>query len=227
MARQRKEPKQIKLKHPDRSGPAPGEQTLLDLAMQRNLFAEAEKRQKAIRKKATSKKTQKSGNHDISDEDDEDEATLSPAAERVLETLLWTSCISMLHFTLDVLVHHQYSIDRIVWPKVWLRFGQSLLVFGLLVYTLHPHASKPTIVPGIPLQYQSALRQAIFFACSLVAGCYMIYITNSFGYMAVMKQAPPLGCLWVWSVIELELPWAVLSLAGAGTFLWSQGYDIK
>jgi len=45
--------------------------------------------------------------------------------------------------------------------------------------------------------------------------------------MAVMKQAPPLGCLWVWSVIELDLLWAVLSLAGAGLFLWIKGYSIK
>jgi hypothetical protein len=45
--------------------------------------------------------------------------------------------------------------------------------------------------------------------------------------MAIMKQAPPIGCLWVWSVIELDLPWAVLSLAGAGGFLWQNGYSIK
>jgi hypothetical protein len=62
---------------------------------------------------------------------------------------------------------------------------------------------------------------------SVLAGCYVIHITNTFGYMAVMKQAPPVGCLWVWSVIELELPWAVLSLAGTGTFLWQNGYTIK
>lgn len=231
MARQRKEPKTIKLKQPDRSGPS--ETTLLELASQRNLFAEAEKREKEIRKKAAAanKARKSSGNEssddDDADDDDEDETGLSPTAERILETLLWTFCISMLHFTLDVLVHHQYSVDMIVWSKVWTRFGQALLVFGLLVYTLHPHASKPTLLPGLPLRFQSTLRQVIFFTCSVVAGCYMIYITNSFGYMAVMKQAPPLGCLWVWSVVELELPWAVLSLAGAGTFLWLKGYDIK
>lgn len=42
-----------------------------------------------------------------------------------------------------------------------------------------------------------------------------------------MKQAPPVGCLWVWSVIELELPWAVLGLAFDGLFLWWGGYGIK
>jgi len=62
---------------------------------------------------------------------------------------------------------------------------------------------------------------------SVTSGCYLIHITNNYGYLAVMKQSPPLGCLWVWSVIELNLHWAVLSLAGAGYFMWSRGYKIK
>jgi hypothetical protein len=100
-------------------------------------------------------------------------------------------------------------------------------VFGLLVYFLHPHAANPGLVPGLPPRYQAALRQVIFFTTSSYAGCYLIHITNTSGYMAVMKQAPPLGCLWIWSAIELELPWAVLSLTGAAAFLWQKGYSIK
>jgi hypothetical protein len=100
-------------------------------------------------------------------------------------------------------------------------------VFGLLIYFLHPHAANPGLVPGLSPRYQAALRQTIFFATSVYAGCYLIHITNTAGYLAVMKQAPPLGCIWVWSVIELDLPWAVLSLVGAGAFLWQKGYSIK
>lgn len=97
----------------------------------------------------------------------------------------------------------------------------------MLVYTLHLHPSSPRIVPGLPDRIQPAVRQVVFFTMSICAGCYLIHITNSFGYLAVMKQAPPVGCLWVWSVIELELPWAVLGLALDGLFLWWRGYDIK
>lgn len=62
---------------------------------------------------------------------------------------------------------------------------------------------------------------------STVSGSYLIYITNEYGYLAIMKQAPPLGCLWLWAVVELELLWAVLSLAVAGAFMWSHGYTVK
>ncbi|KAK0637413.1 hypothetical protein B0T17DRAFT_485738 [Bombardia bombarda] len=229
MAKKRRErsPSGIKLAQPDRSGPS--KQTLLDMAMQRGLFDQAQKKQEENEKaKRAARKAAGAKNEDDNEEEEEDEdAKLPPTVERILETLLWTVSLSMLHFTLDVLVQHQYSIDRIVWPKVWVRTGQAFLVFSALFYTFHAHASEPNILPGLPKRFQPILRQAIFFVTSIWAGCYLIHITNTVSYLAVMKQAPSVGCLWVWSVIELDLPWAVLSLAGAGSFLWAKGYGIK
>ncbi|KAK4250631.1 hypothetical protein C7999DRAFT_38464 [Corynascus novoguineensis] len=223
MARKRRErsPSDLKLKQPDRSGPT--EKTLIQLAQERGLFDEAKKREEIIAKKSAVVTSRQPSD----DEEGSEEAGLPPSVERVLETALWSVSLSMLHFTFDVLVQHQYSIDRVVWSRVLMRFGQALLVFGLLIYVLHPHPANPGLIPGLSQRYQSAFRQTIFFVTSVCAGCYLIHITNSYGYMAVMKQAPPLGCLWVWSVIELELLWAVLSLAGAGLFLWIKGYSIK
>lgn len=100
-------------------------------------------------------------------------------------------------------------------------------VFAALVYALHPHAAAGNVIPGLPPSYQSAARQTIFLAMSLVAGCYLIYISNEYSYIAVLKQAPPVGALWVWSVIELNLGLAVLSLAGSGLFFWRGGYSIR
>lgn len=76
------------------------------------------------------------------------------------------------------------------------------------------------------MKYQKTLWQGVFFVMSAVSGCYLIHISNTFGYLAVMKQAPPVGCLWIWAVVELELTWAVTSLAAAGGFLWQRGYSI-
>lgn len=96
MARQRKEKsaKDIRLAHPDRS--APSEQTLLDFAKQRDLFAEADRRQRQV---------------------DNNEPALPPRAERILETLLWTVSLAMLHFTFDVLVQRQYGIE-VLWHQI-------------------------------------------------------------------------------------------------------------
>jgi hypothetical protein len=100
-------------------------------------------------------------------------------------------------------------------------------VFFLLFHPLHPHAASPPLVPAIlPARYQRPARQFIFFIMSSLSGCAVIQVTNSEGYLAVMKRAPPLACLWVWAVVELDLTWAALSLAIAAGFLWGNGYSV-
>jgi hypothetical protein len=68
--------------------------------------------------------------------------------------------------------------------------------------------------------------QVFFLALSTLSGCYLIHAANVYGYLAVMKRAPPLGTLWIWSVIELKLPLALLSLGLVGGYLQWSGYSI-
>lgn len=70
------------------------------------------------------------------------------------------------------------------------------------------------------------LKQMVCFCTGAVAGSYLIYIGNTFGYYAVMKRSPPVGTLWVWAVIEMGLPFAVASLSVNGAFLWWYGYKV-
>ncbi|KKY37379.1 hypothetical protein UCDDA912_g02597 [Diaporthe ampelina] len=216
MARERKEKraKNIKLKQPDRSGPT--DKTLFDIADERDLFKQAAARERQNKRQ--------SGQQEGDEEDDEGEG-LPPGAERILETLLYTVSLAMLHLTLDVLVQQQYALE-VEWFKIIQRALQALMVFTALVYALHPHAAATTVVPGLPQHFQNNARQAIFLAIGTAAGCYLIYITNRYSYIAVLKQAPPLGCLWVWSIIELNLGLAVASLAASGLFFWQGGYTI-
>jgi hypothetical protein len=79
----------------------------------------------------------------------------------------------------------------------------------------------------VPDKYQRPIRQAIFFVLSTAAGCYMIYVTNYKGYMANMKRAPPLACLWLWTVIEMDLMLGVASLAIVGGFFYQGGYTLQ
>lgn len=79
----------------------------------------------------------------------------------------------------------------------------------------------------MPEKYQHRIRQFIFFAMSLATGPYLIHISNTYGYMAIMKRAPPLGCLWLWSIVELDLVWGVLSLAIAVAYSVKNGYGFK
>ncbi|CAK7219025.1 hypothetical protein SBRCBS47491_003707 [Sporothrix bragantina] len=225
----------IRLAQPDRTAPAG--KTLLDLAGEQNLFQQADARQRQLNKERgvnlntglpKKAESEEDSGDDGDDDDDDGEPTISPFAERILDTALWCVSIAMLHFTLDVLVQNQYAI-KIEWPVIIRRSLQALAVFSLLFYNLHRHTSDPRLLPlrrGVPLHVQDRLRQALFFVTSSLTGCYLIYITNEYSYMAVLMQAPPLGCLWVWSVIEMDLLWALPSLAIAGTFMLYNGYGI-
>lgn len=121
MVRERKEKraKNIKLKQPDRSGPT--DKTLFDIADERNLFKQAAAKERK-------NKRQKEGGQaqDEDDEDDEEEEGLPPGAERILETLLYSVSLAMLHLTLDVLVQQQYALE-IEWFQIIQRALQGLM----------------------------------------------------------------------------------------------------
>ncbi len=110
---------------------------------------------------------------------------------------------------------------------IYAKLTPALVVFYAFFYVLHPHASSTVLLPGLPLRFQEPLRQAIFFVASTVSGCYLIDISNNYGYLYIMKRSPPLGCLWVWSVIELNLPMALVSLAIAAAFFYQGGYSLQ
>lgn len=131
------------------------------------------------------------------------------------EAFFLTTSLCMLHFTLDVLVYHQYA-QSIEWGAIVSRTFKIAPVLLTAIYLLHtPTARSFEIV-----------RQMFYFGVAVGAGCYMITVGNQGGYFAVMKQAPPLGTLWIWSVVEMGLGWALASMVvNTGWLLWN-GYSM-
>lgn len=136
MARERKEKraKNIKLKQPDRSGPT--DKTLFDLANERNLFQQAAAKERK-------NKRQNGGQAEADDDEgDEEGEGIPPGAERILETLLYTVSLAMLHLTLDVLVQQQYAIEM-EWFKIIQRALQALMGMLLPNFTVHTRPTSP------------------------------------------------------------------------------------
>lgn len=101
--RKEKKAKDIKLRTPDRSGPT--EKTLLQLAEDRDLFKLADKQQRK------NKGTGGDGDEDEDDEEEDEDQGLSPGADRLLDTLLYSVGLALLHFTLDYFVQQQYAME--------------------------------------------------------------------------------------------------------------------
>ncbi|KFY17117.1 hypothetical protein V492_00894 [Pseudogymnoascus sp. VKM F-4246] len=155
MARQRRQKdvssSDIPLAHPDKSGPDPSRQTLLNLAAERGLL-DAEIQDRKAGKLPT-------GAVPLRAKPDEE-----PLIGRFGEAVLWSSSLAMLHFSLDVLTQHQYS-EVLSWQRV---ITQSLQAFGVILvlfYALHPHSAPAAVFPRIP----ALLHQLIFFASSVGA----------------------------------------------------------
>lgn len=127
----------------------------------------------------------------------------------------WSVCLTMLHFTLDVLVYNQYRQD-IEWKEIVQRTFTVLPVLFVLVYMMRSQFAS---------RFATA-KQILFLTFAVGTGCYTIHVTNRYDYFAVMKQAPPLGTLWVWSVIEMDLWFAAASIVVDVGYLWWKGYSI-
>jgi hypothetical protein len=130
MVRPRKEKEvKLKLKQPDRSGPDPSQQTLLDIAAERGLL----NAQKAAEAKLNAEE---------------------PLIGRLGESMFWSISLTMLHFTLDVLAAHQYAVD-IVWSDLVLRTfqafpGTSSRAAWHLSLSLSLSTPPPSLTPRSP-----------------------------------------------------------------------------
>lgn len=154
MVRKRNDPKEIKLSHPSRAEPT--EKTLLQWAEERDLFAQAQQRERGGKTKATGsgKKARRwddktkevkdgEGEESGGEDEEEEEAVFTPGQERVFEAILWAFTISTVHFMLDVLVQNQYAID-IMWKSVVVRTGQAFLGKPLPLPSLSPFSQTQT-----------------------------------------------------------------------------------
>lgn len=130
------------------------------------------------------------------------------------DAIFWAACLTMFHFTLDVLVYNQYAQET-VWPAIYKRTGTILPILFLVIYISRTNLAKRLGV----------VRQMFFFAVAVGTGCYLIHAGNTYDYLAVMKQAPPLGTIWVFSVIEMDVWFAASSLLVDVLFLWYMGYS--
>lgn len=190
---------EIPLAQPDRSGPKG-----------KTLFELAEERQELLAQGQPFDKK-----HDDGQARDEQGSLLDSPVGPVGDAVLLTLTLSMLHFTLDVLVYSQYRQD-IEWRPICVRTATMVPLLFTVIYMLRS---------DMALRFPVA-RQVFYLGIAIAAGCYMIFAGNTYDYYAVMKRAPPLGTLWIWSVIEMRLPYALLSVVIDLGYMWFNGFSV-
>lgn len=181
--------------------------TLLDIANERQLLSKSENSSPSI----TTTKINPDGSISTLEQSD---GSSDPVETPYLDIILYTITLALLHFTLTVLVHHQYATTP---PSLPLLFYESTIaspapaLLLILVAILHPRSHQ-------------IATQLLFVTLSIVAGAWLVYASNEDPYMAVMKKAPPLGTLWVWAIVEMKWDWAVGCLGLVAGWAWWKGY---
>lgn len=140
---------------------------------------------------------------------------INPTESPLANALMYSVTLSMVHLTLDVLVYHQYA-QEIFWHEIFARLAIIFPSLGAVIYLLY----QPLIMRF------ARLRQSAFLVCSILAGCYLVRASNREAYIAVMRQAPPLGTFLVWFYIEMKLPFALSGLAVVGGYLYVNQYSL-
>ncbi|KIV87685.1 hypothetical protein PV11_03216 [Exophiala sideris] len=142
-----------------------------------------------------------------------------------LDAILLATSLSAVHFTLEVLTVHQYAQDLHFPPIIRHTIFVAWPTLTAIIALFHGLLFPVSLTRKTPAQIL-LLRQIVYVAIANVAGCYLINVTNDKGYYAVMKNAPGIGTIWVWSVLELGLFGALAGVVGPGIYAWWNHYGI-
>ncbi|KIW64704.1 hypothetical protein PV04_09620 [Phialophora macrospora] len=145
-----------------------------------------------------------------------------------LDTVLLASSLGAVHFTLSVLAMHQYAEELRFRPLVAQTLGIAFPTLTVLIALFHGDLLPSSLARLSPRTkgWVVAARSLVYLVTANVAGCYLIWLTNDRGYYAVMKNAPSVGTIWVWAVLEMGLLGALAGVLGPGLYAWWFGYGI-
>lgn len=165
-----------------------------------------------------------SGDSDSQDEPDELNAeqllrettrdALHPAAERFLDTLIWAIPFGFLYLMMDIMIQQQYASHPTFWSEIQ-RMAQALpMLTAFIYYTAVKPASSSSLQGsgGAGLGRHLAL-QLLLLVIGTSCGCGFLYVYTRSSADVVMRRTAPLGTLWMYSVVRLDLSLLVVSLA--------------
>ncbi|KAL4795978.1 hypothetical protein BDV19DRAFT_155344 [Aspergillus venezuelensis] len=182
-----------------------------------------------------------------SDDEDEEETDGPDPISPLIDTILLSIPLTVLHLTLGYLAAHQYAQEINLKS---LLHNSSLVAFPVLTLLIHLshghivslrkkqlddqaislfpwHPEKASLSFLRKLLFPPSLKTMVFLPAAVLLGNKLMAMTNEETYYAVMKQAPAIGTLWVWCI--LELPLGATVLGALGPLLWGvygKGYGI-
>lgn len=132
--------------------------------------------------------------------------------DRAFDTFLWSVPFTTVFVCLDVAIHAQYGQPMTIRSEL----GRVANVYPSAVFVVHYTLHYP----------DQLLAKLLLFGLSAVGGSYMVYIMNRLSYLLVMRRVPPLGALWIFAVVRMQLSHALFSLLLVALWAWVMDLSI-
>lgn len=140
-----------------------------------------------------------------SDDDNED----YPLAEEIFAATTLLIPMSFLLLMMYILIHFQYG-QKPSWDIITDRMLSSVPILAIFIFYTNRYKHK-------------IWAQAGLFVLSVASGTRMIYQVNHSNWLLNMQQCPPIGTIWVYTILQLDLGPAVLALSTVGAWVWWTG----
>ncbi|KAJ3294813.1 hypothetical protein HK104_003280 [Borealophlyctis nickersoniae] len=131
----------------------------------------------------------------------------------LLLAILMSIPLTVLHGGLDYVVHQQYDfLDQFTVRRVLTR---QLPLFPLLVAFIY-----------FTTKYKRLwVAQGLFTIGSIAAGNYLVYLSTDDQTFGAMLKTPGLALLWIYFVIQMNLPLGCLSLLGTYAYYHKEWFE--
>ncbi|KAI6047269.1 hypothetical protein EDC04DRAFT_603755 [Pisolithus marmoratus] len=133
-------------------------------------------------------------------------------AEEIFDASIIIMPMTFFLVMMEILIHHQYAKQpsfRDIAQKLLNTFPiMSVFMF----YTIrHKHSVR---------------TQIALFLLSLGVGPRMIWLVNRGSWLTNIAQCPQFATIWLYTVLQLNLPLAILSLTLIGAWTWWMGLKL-
>ncbi|CDZ98001.1 hypothetical protein [Phaffia rhodozyma] len=119
---------------------------------------------------------------------------------------------SFLFLAMDIMIHQQYGEHPTPMDELG-RLTTAVPVISAVVYYSNKYAYE-------------RWAQLLLLVVSIVCGSRLMWIVNKAGWLVVIQQAPPISTIWVITICQLDLLFAVGGLGVVFAFKWWNGLNI-
>ncbi|PVG04472.1 hypothetical protein CPB86DRAFT_748068 [Serendipita vermifera] len=120
-------------------------------------------------------------------------------ADEIFNTVILLIPFASLYVAMNIMVKQQYAQH----PTFKEELGELVSAFPILalfIFYTSRYKSHP-------------LLQAALSIASVASGARMIHLVNNGSWGVVIRQCPPLGVIWIYTIVQLPLTYACAALA--------------